>query len=1085
MDTLTADYYNRHDPAKGYDEILFRCNRFAQSAEINEMQTELIGRISGVANVMFKDGDIIRDANVVVNPNSGETLCESGAIYLKGKVRGVPEARFTISTIGLVSIGIYLVTKVITEIEDPDLYGPAPNTPAYGEPGAARLQILPRWGFAGDGQEGEFFPVYAVEDGIVRQKEPPPNLDSVTQMLARYDRESAGGTYVVNGLTASRLEDLNDGRQVYLVAEGRARVNGYGVTLSTSRRLVHDAQPDLRVIDSEPHTSAGLALQRIDLDRTPARAIDQVRITAEKTVTLMHGAYTGASDPLPDTSVLEIVSIVQGATIYAAGADYKLSAGQVDWSLPGIEPAPGSTYQVKYQYISTAIPTEADADGFSLSGAVPGSLILVSYRQMLPRIDRLCLDQEGALTWIPGVAADWSPRPPPVPASLLSLALVSHTWRPADAARCVTNDAVRVVPMPELVSILDRLDWHTGLIARQALEFDSATREAGVKKGMFVDPLLSDEMRDQGEPQTGAVIAGTLQLPVSATVSYLSGDIDAPAYLPASFVPVLEQSARTGSMPINPYDSFAPIPARITLSPALDHWTDIQTSWASPVTERVSGGVGGTSDRLLSSSSASAEFLRVRTISFQAEGFGAGEVLGALYFDGIGIPFSGSPADAAGRLSGDFEIPPGVPAGTKEVLFYGKGGSFGRGMFSGSGALVSELRQSVTTVVETPAYSQSSNFFSQQPWVMWTDIVWGPPNSDGTATILSKNDVLCGNTTDPLAQTFIMTDNVQAGAVDLWFAKTGASVILVQLRDTVNGFPGQQVLAEARVSPSSIALGGPTRIVFPEPVALASSTEYALVVLCNDAEAALSIAELGKFDAAAQVWITIQPYQVGVLFSSSNARTWTAHQDRDMSFRLLAASYSATVRDIPLGSVEVEDATDLMLLAQAQTPTAETRVAWLLSLPEGESITVAAGQTVRLPAPVSGSVGIVARLIGSTAASPILYPGTQLVAGTIGAQGDYVSRAFPGGPNTRLKAILEGYLPGGASLALSYRAPGGAWVSLPYRSSTPQGDGWQELIYEVAHIDADQIQARIDLSGGSAARPLIRNPRFIALEGDA
>lgn len=199
-------------------------------------------------------------------------------------MRGVSPRSLIVPVVGVIAVGLYLQETVVTELEDPSLRDLAVGSRNYQEPGAARLKIEAVWGFAGDGQAGEFFPVYQVENGILRAKEPPPNLDGVTQALARYDRDSSGGSfYAVGGLTVAAAADLQTGEQVYTVSEGRARVNGYGVGLTTSRRLIYLAAPDLRQIDSEPHTSTTADAQRINLDRTPVAAISQVRITKEVT----------------------------------------------------------------------------------------------------------------------------------------------------------------------------------------------------------------------------------------------------------------------------------------------------------------------------------------------------------------------------------------------------------------------------------------------------------------------------------------------------------------------------------------------------------------------------------------------------------------------------------------------------------------------------------------------------------------------------------------------------------------------------------------------------------------------------------
>ena len=194
---MPVQYYERFDPAKNYEEHLFIAGRPMQSAEFNEVQKNSAYRLKNIADSLFKDGDIIRDAGVTVDGDTGEVTCESGAIYISGAVRGVPIATLTIPVTGEISIGIRLAESVVTSLEDPELLDPATGTRAYNERGADRLKIEAVWGWDGDGEEGAFFPVYKVIDGILGVKDAPPNLDAVTQALARYDRDSAGGTYVV------------------------------------------------------------------------------------------------------------------------------------------------------------------------------------------------------------------------------------------------------------------------------------------------------------------------------------------------------------------------------------------------------------------------------------------------------------------------------------------------------------------------------------------------------------------------------------------------------------------------------------------------------------------------------------------------------------------------------------------------------------------------------------------------------------------------------------------------------------------------------------------------------------------------
>lgn len=634
-------YYNRFDPAKQDEAVLFRDGYVIQGAELNELQSIGQHRLRGISDVLFKDGDLIRDAQIRIAAD-GTAQLAAGAIYLKGAVRGVPPASFSVPLTGPAVVGVYLREVVVSELDDTSLRNPAPGD-TFDEPGAGRLRIACTWGLPGDAQAGEFFAVYHLNDGQVQSKEPPPQLDAFTQALARYDRDSTGGSYIVRGLGVTPLAapDAPAHQLTLSIAAGRAYVQGQPVELATARRLVDTPSPDLLAIEAEPHLSAGPSAQRITVQRAPleATAPITVKITAEKTVSLTHGNYAGAQDPLPDAAVLELLEVSQGGTLYAIGTVVRLSAGKVDWSLPGAEPAPGSSYSVTYRYITTATPTDLDATGMTVTGAVAGSLILVSYAQMLPRADLVCLSAQGELRIVRGVAAEWSPQPPRAPADLLPLAEVWHTW---DAPPRLRHIGVRMMPMNALAHLETRIDRALYFVAQQRLESNIHMIESGAKKGLFVDPFLDDSQRDAGVPQTAAIVGGVLTLPIEASAHFLPDDISTPSSLNYSLRTELEQSARTGQMPINPYMAFAPVPARVSLTPAVDRWTEVQSSWSSPLTQRFVFGAGDMSsvstssaNVLVASTSSTIETLRPIEVRFEIGGFGPNERLLILAFDGI------------------------------------------------------------------------------------------------------------------------------------------------------------------------------------------------------------------------------------------------------------------------------------------------------------------------------------------------------------------------------------------------------------------------------------------------------------------
>ena len=1052
--TMPDGYYNRFDANKKCERILYRDGKTLQGQELNEAQDIAIHRLKSISDALFKDGDVIRDAQIAVDAKTGQVRAGSGSIYLGGAVRGVSPATFFVPKTGTVNIGVRLVTKIVSPLEDPTLYNPATGQPGEGEEGAWREAVDALWGFDGDGGEGEFYPVHTVDNGVVRAKETPPSLDSTTQAISKYDRDSTGGSYIVSGLEVRVAEDV-EGRQVYTVSEGRARVNGYGIDIPTSRRLVYEAVPDLRRIDSEVTMADGSGSQRVDVAHPPVRAVRACHITVQRTESIVHGAYTGAADTLPDTSVVEIKTVRMGETTYVPGTDYKKTGDTVDWSPSGNEPSPGSTYEVTYTCIVSVSPTDIDADGFTVSGAVKNTQIITTYDQALPRLDRLCLTGDGVFTWLKGVASESNAVSPAVPAAMLAIATVRQTWRPE---RVVTNDGVFMHSFSDIKLMGDRISYAINELARQRLQSDALTREGGMKSGMFVDPLTDDTMRDQGVAQTGAVFDGMLTLPITVTAHALPGSVAGPTSRAVTPQAVLSQTLRTTSMQVNPYQAFEPLPAKVTLNPAVDRWTETKTNWTSAVTKtfRRSTGTGGgsgwarlhhtetnVSSEVVSSSTEELAYLREIDVAFTASGFGPGEVLEKVTFDGLDVtPAQSVIADTSGELSGSFRIPASVPSGSKSVVFDGAGGSHGTAVFTGQGALTTQTLRQVTSVTS---------------WYY-----------------------------DPLAQTFVVDDDMQLAGADLWFTAKGIGEVRVQLREVSGGVPTRAVLAESIVASSDIVISGAghTRVLFPAPVALVSGTQYALVILCDDAETSVAVAELGKYDSLAQQWVASQPYQVGVLLSSSNASTWTAHQDRDLAFRLLRATFSGK-KSLDLGAVTVDGATDFMLMPLCEVPSSQAGVAYTLGLPDGTSLEVAEGQAVTFATPVTGDIGVTAVLDGSETWSPVLWPGTQALVGVVQTTADYYGRsiAAKNGDTYATKAVLiyDALVPSGAAVKPEIQIDGGAWQAMPVVGTTRGDEGVVEFRCEQALSNAVLVKLRFSLTGASGARPIVGNIRFMAV----
>lgn len=398
-------------------------------------------------------------------------------------------------------------------------------------------------------------------------------------------------------------------------------------------------------------------------------------------------------------------------------------------------------------------------------------------------------------------------------------------------------------------------------------------------------------------------------------------------------------------------------------------------------------------------------------------------------------------ANSAGVLSGKFMIPAGIPAGSKSVRAVGASGNSSVAGFTGRGQIVTEERRRVTTVTET-----------------WTSV-------------------------DPLAQTFTLNESRHVGGVDLWFQTAGTNDVVVQIRNTESGFPGRNILAEKRIKASAIAASGTaTRIAFDAPVWLDAATEYAVVVLTDSATCALFVAELGKYDSTAQRWITSQPYQVGVLLSSSNASTWTAHQDKDLAFRLLGCAFTSNSRTIALGTATVADASDFLAALNVDIPATGTSAELTATDPGGTVYRMTPGTPIALPARVDGVVTLALAMSGNAKASPVLYPGMQFVAGDQEASGIYVSRAFAVGGSARVSVTFECLTPGLSTVAVAIRKADGTWQTLTLTSGTDVGDGWVERNYTVTGFTATTSAVRLTLAGTTGARPRVRKLRAVATD---
>ena len=153
-------------------------------------------------------------------------------------------------------------------------------------------------------------------------------------------------------------------------------------------------------------------------------------------------------------------------------------------------------------------------------------------------------------------------------------------------------------------------------------------------------------------------------------------------------------------------------------------------------------------------------------------------------------------------------------------------------------------------------------------------------------------------TTQPLAQTFKIDaiGGVFLTSVNLFFATKDPTIpVWIEIRNTVAGTPGQQVLPYSRkiLEPAFVNTDfergeTPTSFVFESPVYCQEGQEYALVIVSKSQEYLVWTARVGGTDAITGGLVTSQP-ALGSMYKSSNSSSWTPVQSEDIKFSIQRA----------------------------------------------------------------------------------------------------------------------------------------------------------------------------------------------------
>ncbi len=257
--------------------------------------------------------------------------------------------------------------------------------------------------------------------------------------------------------------------------------------------------------------------------------------------------------------------------------------------------------------------------------------------------------------------------------------------------------------------------------------------------------------------------------------------------------------------------------------------------------------------------------------------------------------------------------------------------------------------------------------------------------------------------------------------------------------------------------------------------------EYSFVVLTDDAEHSLFVAEIGKIDLDLDAVITEQPFTIGVLLSSSNASTWTVHNEADLWFELLGCRFDPVEKVVPIGSFKATKMSDVIVRAGVEYPDPSVDVSIRLTRPNGEVIVSSPSQTIRFDEYFQNeNIQVDAVLRGTERVTPFIFPDIQIVEGELQPTANYATRAIDALDTNRVLVTIDALLPAGSSAKVQIGMTGD-YPEIPVSSATQLGDGLVEQTfirsaYPAANLDA---RAMITISGTPAARPEISALRML------
>lgn len=1122
-------YYEYFDKKKGYVKMLAVPERGAQSVEWNIMQSMLLSFIKDIGDSIYEDGNIVEGCAVKITGN--KVTIEPGRVYMDGLIHNIDGATLTISGVGTEYIGVVLNEEIVTENEDADFYDPAVGSANYLHPGCHRVKQSVHF----EANNPLSAVVATFVDGNIKSiTEERPVTDTITEVLARRTFDESGN-YVVSGFEMLDGNNVTEDGILINLNKGKAYVKGYEVQKPVGTSFRVRKSTDTRTMYNEPHVLQS-SVNTYTLNNIPVKQVTRVSATVSTVETMTRGQVTGTSDTPKHGSIVEIKSITSGPTTYTAGYDYILTKDKIDWSPSGAEPDPGANYTVKYTYKAVlqentdfrVTQTDSNTNVVIINNNVAsGTEMLIDYDYYLARKDSVCLDKTGGIVITEGQPNFATLCEAPIITDNSILPIGSILCMPNSNKIIITNATTKVSTMEKIqktIKKVDDLEYNMSLsdLDNEAMAGEVITDLKGILTEGFINFNKSDIGRSDVDYSIGE--QDNMILPYTEYTTNMSVKTDPTnSYkalgtnwvCPYTETLVISQPHVTGSMKVNPYQVFEPM-LNVSITPEFDNWIDTTNVVVEKVVETESAKIERWWRHPNMNVDKAEEYRQIMSnMGIDVSNYQVGNMydwtLGGLFDDSLNMGASngwrgvytnnetlGSRKGVASDTLSLYMRPISIKLSSSTCLPNEEVKVKFAGREVNLTPLGSTLQGSSSKTVKANANSYVECSFTIPEKVpcgvveVTLESVSNPGRVARTSftaqgrdqvieeTIYIKRSVI--ETTDPLAQSFVVNEDCNITSIDLYFTqKDGNTPVNVQVRGMTNGFPNNIVYSEKLVQGSEITVSSdasfPTRVTFPNIINCEANVQYCVVILTDSPNISLGIAQLGERDIREDKYILSNPYSTGVLFSSSNATTWTAHQDKDLKFNLYRANYSST-GSIVFNNVSLNSIDRFMLALEHIVPIG-CKAEFSVSINNGSyhPYTPWVDYSLSLNATVAS---IKVNMSSTGYLSPVISSVSPKVFGSKNKlQAVYISKNIVmDTPFNSIKVYFDAFRKQGTEYEVYYATDtqGSAWKKMTLTSTKILSESFQQNYYEVS-LDSPVTDYRVKVvmkTTNSYIRPTVK-----------